>query len=308
MSAMKNCRIWSVGEPKIEIQFSGRKVVGRECVLNLPWEGQFSVLIDDLRSKLSGGQIKISSAAELTRAFEALCQSVARGSNGYVNVKRAGPGPTEKSIRIKCKARKESQGGEMPEAQHTITVPVSQVVAVGRKLYLARWVAKKTIRERVYKEKGWPIVQGESIWPEAERVWAEIFAGPFAAFERMERERAEMEERSRSDQATEVKLIRRTVEETAPDQADIERAQRLALKRERIRLARLAKQETISHVTVEHDWWTSKRVRRLGTFFVKHTSRLENVTLRYAGTRVYIITEDGERIATRKNVRIIVPD
>ena len=117
-----------------------------------------------------------------------------------------------------------------------------------------------------------------------------------------------MEERSRSDQATEVKLIRRTVEETAPDQADIERAQRLALKRERIRLARLAKQETISHVTVEHDWWTSKRVRRLGTFFVKHTSRLENVTLRYAGTRVYIITEDGERIATRKNVRIIVPD
>ena len=61
MSAMKNCRIWSVGEPKIEIQFSGRKVVGRECVLNLPWEGQFSVLIDDLRSKLSGGQIKAES-------------------------------------------------------------------------------------------------------------------------------------------------------------------------------------------------------------------------------------------------------
>ena len=89
---------------------------------------------------------------------------------------------------------------------------------------------------------------------------------------------------------------------------EIERAQRLALNRERLRLARLAKQKTISHVTVEHDWWTSKRVRRLGTFFVKHTSRLENVTLRYAGTRVYIITEDGERIATRKNVRIIVPD
>jgi hypothetical protein len=117
-----------------------------------------------------------------------------------------------------------------------------------------------------------------------------------------------MEERSRSHQATEVKPERRTVEETPPDQAEIERAKRLALKRERLRLARLAKQKTIPNVIVEHDWWTSKRVRNLGKVFVKHTSRLENVTLRYAGTRVYIITEDGERIATQKNVRIVGPD
>ena len=82
VSALKNCRIWSVGEPKIEIQFSGSRVVGREYVMNLPWGGGFSVLGDDLRSRLSGGKIIVSSAAELTRAFEALCESVARVHSG----------------------------------------------------------------------------------------------------------------------------------------------------------------------------------------------------------------------------------
>lgn len=289
-------------EVLVAIEFPFLKKVGCEYVLQLPWGEEFAVFRSDFDSQLGCGRICIRRASDLRAAFERLCKSVGRAGHGCVKVKRAGSGSSEKSMKVRCAAFLEPNERPAVVTEHTITVPVSSVVVREGDMYLPRWIAKKTIRKRILKNRGWPSVLGEAIWSDADRVWEEIFAPRFLLLEAHERSREESNRVFASAHDANVPS-RKAVEDEEEKEQQRLRSEALERKREQKRLARRAKLETISGVTVEQDWWFWKG-GRFGRY-VKLTSRFEHATLQFSGKRVYIIADGEERISTRKNVRIV---
>jgi hypothetical protein len=141
----------------------------------------------------------------LDKAFASFSLMVTRGDGAYIPVAVAGPGSTEKSIRVRVKAELYTCWVEKEITEHTITVPRSMLVEHDGIPHFPRWMIKKTLRERILKRKAWPNVIGSGVWPDAQQFWNECFRPALDIVERIEREKKvaiEIEEQRRRQTRT----------------------------------------------------------------------------------------------------------
>lgn len=122
------------------------------------------------------------------------CQYIAASNDGLICVRSAGKGPTDKSRRIRVTATFGGAGhwgDEQEVREHTITVPISQLVEHDGKLYAPRWLIRQTLRKRIGQ---WPVTgsEGEG-WFDERLLWP-AFDSLAAEFERRERRNREWQE------------------------------------------------------------------------------------------------------------------
>ena len=125
----------------------------------------------------------------LKAAFASFSVMVLRGDGAFIPVAVAGPGKTEKSIRVRVKAELYPRSVDEEITEHTITVPRSMLVEHDGVPHLPRWMIKKTLRERILKRKTWPKVVGNGVWPDAQQFWDDCFRPALDILDRIEREK-----------------------------------------------------------------------------------------------------------------------
>lgn len=128
------------------------------------------------------------------------CRYIAASDDGLICVRSAGKGPTDKSRKIRVTATFGGAGhwgDEQEVREHTITVPISQLVEHDGKLHAPRWLIRQTLRKRIGQ---WPVTgsEGEG-WFDERLLWP-AFDSLVAEFER--RERREREWQARTNPST----------------------------------------------------------------------------------------------------------
>lgn len=122
------------------------------------------------------------------------CRYIAASDDGLICVRSAGKGPTDKSRKIRVVATFGGAGhwgDEQEIREHTITVPISQLVEHDGKLHAPRWLIRQTLRKRIGQ---WPVTgsEGEG-WFDERLLWP-AFESLVAEFERRERRDREWQE------------------------------------------------------------------------------------------------------------------
>ncbi|MEF2488421.1 hypothetical protein V6S71_10425 [Pseudomonas aeruginosa] len=122
------------------------------------------------------------------------CRYIAASDDGLICVRSAGKGPTDKSRKIRVTATFGGAGhwgDEQEVREHTITVPISQLVEHDGKLHAPRWLIRQTLRKRIGQ---WPVTgsEGEG-WFDERLLWP-AFDSLVAEFERRERRNREWQE------------------------------------------------------------------------------------------------------------------
>lgn len=123
-----------------------------------------------------------------------LNRAIAASDDGLICVRSAGKGPTDKSRKIRVAATFGGAGhwgDEQEVREHTITVPISQLVEHDGKLHAPRWLIRQTLRKRIGQ---WPVTgsEGEG-WFDERLLWP-AFDSLVAEFERRERRNREWQE------------------------------------------------------------------------------------------------------------------
>lgn len=123
-----------------------------------------------------------------------LNRAIAASDDGLICVRSAGKGPTDKSRKIRVAATFGGAGhwgDEQEVREHTITVPISQLVEHDGKLHAPRWLIRQTLRKRIGQ---WPVTgsEGEG-WFDEHLLWPS-FDSLVAEFEKRERRKRERQE------------------------------------------------------------------------------------------------------------------
>lgn len=233
----------------------------------------------------------------LREAHAELVRAASRSSAAAIPVKRAGKGPSDRSIKVTVQGvgyddRTIPHSHELPARDRTLTVPRSQLREVDGQLYAPVWLLRSTIKKRL---EFWPALPAGQ-WPEAEAAWRETFepliplVDEWAAGEAMKklwladrRKKREAEDAAR-EAARQAKLAAaREAEEAAKARRAVKHAERLTTL------------PTIRTKAVRWREWvkTGNYKNRSGYYVeVEH----ENATLRISGRRAYVLLEDGEEI------------
>lgn len=168
--------------PRVAVDFEIRPGNKLEDQLVLPGGRAFAFRVPRSRSKPQGRNV-LRTLKDLASLVGMLCQYIAASDDGLIRVRPAGKGPTDKSRKIRVAATFEGAGhwGDEHEVrEHTITVPISQLVEHDGKLHAPRLI-RQTLRKRIGQ---WPVTGSEGegwfdeclLWPAFEALKA-VFDG-----------------------------------------------------------------------------------------------------------------------------------
>lgn len=232
-------------------------------------------------------------------AHEQLCELVASSGEGLIPVKRAGKGSTEKSCKVVVSGVHHptpTPYGEPRVETHTITVPRSQLVECGGKIYAPRWLLARTLHERIFDRRAWPTKIDGGIWLQAAEVWRDFWEPMLPEIARLEKE----DEHANKARLERIAIAEVRRKKAAEEQATRDAAARAAqLRREKAHQKHLDELETIHAERVEWDAWVGPRSKQS-----KETFEAKNCTIKFSGDRAYIVFPDGtELIKARRNIR-----
>ena len=165
--------------PRVAVDFEIRPGNKLDDQLVLPGGRAFAFRVPRSRSKPQGRNV-LRTLKDLASLVGMLCQYIAASDDGLICVRSAGKGPTDKSRKIRVAATFEGAGhwgDEQEVREHTITVPISQLVEHGGKLHAPRWLIRQTLRKRIGQ---WPVTGSEGegwfdeclLWPAFEALKA----------------------------------------------------------------------------------------------------------------------------------------
>lgn len=301
-------------EIKGRISFLVVRGVGLELVLALPGGEEVAVNKRELSrwGVLSGATVALAfrSPGDLKESYKILCALIRHGGSALIPIKPAGKGPTEKSRKIRVSGvvyrYQIPPGGDVEERkEHTLTIPVSQIVDRDGDYYAPRWLLRKTLHERVLGGKSWPASIDGGVWFGADALWEAVFepiekqmiseAAEYAQ-RQAARVRAEKKTAARQKARWKIEAVARAAAEAERQR---EKARAVAKKEERM--------ESLEHIQaerVEWDEWVSFKNKYGSKSHKKVTRVFENCTLYFSGQRVYVRLEDGQQIIkTRDTVR-----
>lgn len=280
---------------------------------------KFSVGIEDLRSLRShtgdwDRAWSIPASLEGLRAAHAkLCAMVKAGRSCSIPVTMAGPGPTDKSVKIRvegvvCVAQEHGCHQKTTKRSHTLTVPRSQIFDYKGRPHLPRWLVARTIHERILDGRGWPAKFENTSWSDEDQVWLTLWEPLIPLFEKLNQDgAAEMQrraefERTKPEREAQAELLR--LERLKEKEADDQRNAQAAVAAAEVRRKRMDKLETIKVSRVEWDESEEYKNKYGNKSYRRVTDEAEDCTVKISGQRVYIIFEDGaEKIKALKNVR-----
>lgn len=236
------------------------------------------------------------------RAFRELCSVIEANNSTLAKVQAAGPGPTERSRKIKFEAvyqeaDKNSQRSVTDTKQltrtHSMTVPVSMVKVIDGHLYAQRWFLLKKMAERPKKLYPQRICGS---WDGEDQLWNTVFKPLVEEIThiRLASEKSEQRQQICAEKQPD------KAKTAAPPKDILAPAAKKSGKAPRKPRAALA---TLEVPTVEWDEWVDNKTR-WGKQKVKRTSSAENCVLRFSGSRIYIDLPDGRvLIKAASNVR-----
>jgi hypothetical protein len=279
---------------EIKLSLAGRTVSVDRAALYRLWPGTSAEYTWSLKASEAG----------LRHAHDQLVALVCAGGGALIEVKRAGAGPTPKSIKVTVKRvthPPRGPGDECPILSHTVTVPASQLIECDGQWYAPRWLLNRTIHKRILDGKQWPQHIEGGVWLEADHVWRELWTPMLADVECLLAEDAAMKERRAQEAAArQVELAEQTRRGAALEAARLEAKKA----REQAHLDHLNQLDTIGPIPVEWDDWETRKNSYGSKTRVKVTQAVEACTLKFSGERVYLLLPDGaEIIKARHNVR-----
>lgn len=235
-------------------------------------------------------------------AYSRLKAAVERGGSAMIPVRKSGKGPSEKSIKATVQGVIHSLRDRevCPHTySHTLTLPATIVVEQDGQSYAPRWFLKRTIRERILKNKSWPEIMG-GVWLDADMIWNDVFAPLEKEIEIMKREEEKEREKWRRMKENQEKerAERRTkiAQEAAKAKAEEKKREEEEQAKEDAALKkRMERLETVHAKRAEWIEWE----KRKGSFH-KKTASAENCIIMFSGKRAYIRLPDGKEIIKAK--------
>ena len=232
-------------------------------------------------------------------AHQQLRELVEGGSDAMIPVKRAGSGSTEKSCKVVVSGVHHPTPAHIEEPRverHIITVPRSQLVECGGKIYAPHWLLARTLHERIFDRRAWPTKIDGGVWLQAAEVWRDSWEPMLPEIARLEKE----DEDANKARRERIEIAEARRKKAAEEQATRDAAARAAqLRRDKAHQKHLDELETIHAERVEWDAWVGPRSKQS-----KETFEAKNCTIKFSGDRAYIVFPDGtELIKARRNIR-----